>query len=148
MRYRLYGDHHITLETVASAAGQGKRAPRAPRRRTVAGERDRRTADAMAELAAAVEEVLLGLGEDVAKVRRKQYDAYRRLRNFACVTARKDKLLVYLRCVPADVGVEEGFTRDVTDLGHHGTGDLEVQLRSGQDVERAVELFRLAYAGA
>ncbi len=66
--------------------------------------------------------MLLGLGEDVAKVRRKQYDAYRRLRNFACVTARKDKLLVYLRCVPADVGVEEGFTRDVTDLGHHGTG--------------------------
>ncbi|WP_432112734.1 DUF5655 domain-containing protein [Streptomyces sp. S1] len=148
VRYRLYGDHHITLETVASAAGQGKSAPHAPRRRTVAGGRDRRTADAMAELAAAVDEVLLGLGGDVAKVRRKQYDAYRRLRNFACVTVRKGKLLVYLRCVPADVGVEEGFTRDVTDLGHHGTGDLEVQLRSEQDVERAAELFRLAYAGA
>ncbi|MFE0777781.1 DUF5655 domain-containing protein [Streptomyces sp. NPDC058861] len=148
VRYRLYGDHHISLETVASAAGQGKPTPRAPRCRTVAGKRDRRTADAMAELAAAVEEALLGLGGDVAKVRRKQYDAYRRLRNFACVTTRKDKLLVYLRCTPADIDVEEGFTRDVTDLGHHGTGDLEVQLRSEQDVERAVGLFRLAYAGA
>lgn len=102
----------------------------------------------MAELTVAVDEVLLGLGEDVSKVERKQYDAYQRLRNFACVRRRQDKVLAYLKAAPAAVDLVPGFTRDVTGLGHHGTGDLEVQLRSERDVERAIDLFRLSYAVA
>lgn len=148
VRYRLYGEHHIALETVASVAGQAKAAPRPRRRGADAQAPERRASGAMAELAAAVDEVLLGLGEDVSKVRRKQYDAYQRLRNFACVTGRQDKLLVYLKAAPAAVDLVPGFTRDVTGLGHHGTGDLEVQVRSERDVERAVDLFRLSYAAA
>ncbi len=102
----------------------------------------------MVELAAAVDEVLCSLGADVAKVEHKQYDAYQRLRNFACVTPRQDKLLVYFEAAPEAVDLAPGFTRDVRGLGHHGTGDLEVQLRSERDVERAVGLFRLSYAVA
>lgn len=147
VRYTMLGEHHIALETVASVAAQGS----ASRRRHVRGGRGaspRRRTDAMAELAAIVDEALLGLGEGVTKVERKQYDAYQRLRNFACVTGRQDKLLVYLKVAPAMVELVPGFTRDVTGLGHHGTGDLEVQLRSEKDVERALELFRLSYAAA
>ncbi|MFG2294630.1 DUF5655 domain-containing protein [Streptomyces sp. NPDC048603] len=147
VRYRLYGDHHIALETVASVTGQAK-APRRPRRSRASAVPAQRAAGAMAELTAAVEEVLLGLGEDVSKVERKQYDAYQRLRNLACVTPRQDRLLVYLKAAPAAVDLVPGFTRDVTGLGHHGTGDLEVQLRSERDVERAIDLFRLSYAVA
>jgi predicted transport protein len=36
----------------------------------------------------------------------------------------------------------------VSGLGHHGTGDLEVQLRTPRDVERAQDLFRASYAAA
>ncbi|MCX5150745.1 transporter [Streptomyces sp. NBC_00320] len=146
VRYRLYGEHHIALETVASVAGQAKAAPRPRRRGADAPAPARQESGAMSELAAAVDEVLLGLGEDVSKVRRKQYDAYQRLRNFACVTRRQDKLLVYLKAAPAAVDLVSGFTRDVTGLGHHGTGDLEVQLHSERDVDRALDLFRLSYA--
>ncbi len=148
VRYRLYGDHHIALETVAAVAREAKRTQRSRRSRPGAAEPARRAAGAMAELTAAVDEVLLGLGEDVSKVERKQYDAYQRLRNFACVTRRQDKLLVYLKAPPAAVDLVPGFTRDVTGLGHHGTGDLEVQLRSERDVERAIDLFRFSYAVA
>jgi predicted transport protein len=38
----------------------------------------------MRELAGAVDEVLLGLGDGVNRVERKTYRAYQRLRNFAC----------------------------------------------------------------
>ncbi|WP_407836210.1 transporter [Streptomyces sp. DSM 116496] len=148
VRYRLYGDDHIALETVASVAGQAKATPRSCRIRHGAAEPARRAAGAMAQLTAVVDEVLLGLGEDVSKVERKQYDAYQRLRNFACVTRRQDRLLAYLKAPPAAVELVPGFTRDVTGLGHHGTGDLEVQLRSERDVERAIDLFRLSYAVA
>ncbi len=69
--------------------------------------------------------------------------------NFACVCpSQKTKLLVYLKADPKQVDLVPGFTRDVTGLGHHGTGDLEVQLRTPRAVERAQELFRASYAAA
>lgn len=58
----------------------------------------------------------------------------------------RSKLLVYLNVDPKDVDVVPGFTRNVTGLGHHGTGDPEVQLRTPRDVERARDLFRASYA--
>src|SRR5690606_33076348 len=80
-------------------------------------------------------------------VERKTYRAYQRLRNFACLCPpQRSKLLVYLKVDPKDVDLLPGFTRDVSGLGHHGTGDLEVQLRTPRDVERAQELFRASYA--
>ncbi|MFF8958602.1 DUF5655 domain-containing protein [Streptomyces sp. NPDC014894] len=149
VRYRLYGDDHIALEIVASVGGHAG----VPRRRKGTGTAPataHRVAEvAMADLSTALGEVLLGLGGDVASVRRKQYTAYRRLRNFVCVPpARQDKLLAYVKVPPGEVDLVPGFTRDVTGLGHHGTGDLEVRLRSERDLERAVDLFRLAYAAA
>ncbi|MFI6771374.1 response regulator [Streptomyces sp. NPDC050355] len=100
-------------------------------------------------LAEALDEVLLGLGHGVIRIQRKQYAAYQRLRNFACVLApQQTKLLVYLKADPKEVDLIPGFTRDMTGLGHHGTGDLEVQLRTERDLERAQDLFRLSYAAA
>ncbi|MEW1633597.1 DUF5655 domain-containing protein [Streptomyces sp. NPDC093801] len=149
VRYRLYGEHHIALETVAASVLGRTKAPTRIRRVGAAGTLPaQRAPQAVAYLASAVDALLLGLGDDVKKVRRQQYDAYQRLRNFACVTPRQDKLLVYLKATPAAVDLVPGFTRDVTGVGHHGTGDLEVRLRSEEDVERAVELFRLSYAAA
>ncbi|MFD9630226.1 DUF5655 domain-containing protein [Streptomyces violascens] len=148
VRYRYYGSDHISLETVASVTGQSA-ASRRVRRRGSGLPTVRRQDGAMTELAGAVDEVLTGLGAGVTRVQRKQYAAYQRLRNFACVLApQQTKLLVYLKADPKEVGLVEGFTRDVTGLGHHGTGDLELQLRTERDLERAQELFRLSYAAA
>lgn len=103
----------------------------------------------MVNLASAVDEGLLGIGNSVNRVERKTYRAYQRLRNFACLCApQRSELLVYLKADPADVDLVPGFTRDVSGLGHHGTGDLEVQLRTPRDVGRAQELFRANYAAA
>jgi len=33
--------------------------------------------------------------------------------------------------------LENGFTRDVRKIGHFGTGDLEITIKSDQDFERA-----------
>lgn len=146
VRYRYYGSDHIGLETVASVTGQSA-APRRGRRRGAGLPTVRRQDGAMTELAASVDEVLIGLGEGVTRIQRKQYAAYQRLRNFACVCQpQQTKLLVYLKADPKEVDLVPGFTRDVTGLGHHGTGDLELQLRTERDLERAQDLFRLSYA--
>ncbi|MFD7617979.1 DUF5655 domain-containing protein [Streptomyces sp. NPDC059802] len=148
VRYRLFGGDLLGLETVASVSG-GMHADRRARRQAVA----RAAADvqgaSMMELASAVDEALLGLGDGVNRVERKQYRAYQRLRNFACLCPpQRSKMLVYLTIDPKDVDLVPGFTRDVSGPGHHGTGDLEVQLRTPKDVERALDLFRASYGAA
>ncbi|MGX1315552.1 putative transport protein [Streptomyces calvus] len=102
---------------------------------------------AMVELVGAVDEVLLGLGDGVNRLERKTYRAYQRLRNFACLCPpQRSKLLVYLKVDSKDVDLIADFTQDVSDLGHHGAGDPEVQLRTPRDIERAQGLFRASYA--
>ncbi|MFD7017471.1 transporter [Streptomyces sp. NPDC059928] len=148
VRYRYFGNHHFGLETVASVTGHSAQAKRV-RRRAAGAPPVLKQGGAMAELGEAVDEVLVGLGDGVTRVQRKQYRAYQRLRNFACVCPpQQTKLLVYLKADPKEVDLVPGFTRDVTGLGHHGTGDLELQLRTERDLERAQYLFRLSYAAA
>jgi hypothetical protein len=84
VRYRLFGSDLLELETVASVSGSMQRARRAQRRavaRAAAGVQGA----SMVELAGAVDEVLLGLGDGVNRIERKTYRAYQRLRNFACL---------------------------------------------------------------
>ncbi|MGW2099999.1 DUF5655 domain-containing protein [Streptomyces olivaceoviridis] len=148
VRYRFFGTDLIGLETLASVTGRTPAVGRV-RRGSAGLPPVRGQGGALAELTEAVDEVLLGLGDGVSRVQRKQYRAYQRLRNFACVCPpQKTKLLVYLKADPREADLIPGFTRDVTEVGHHGTGDLEVQLRSERDVERAVDLFRASYAAA
>ncbi|WP_181785399.1 DUF5655 domain-containing protein [Streptomyces phytophilus] len=148
VRYRLFGRDLFGLETVASVSG-GMRVTRCSRRQSVARAADDVPRGRMAELSGAVDEALLGLGDGVIRVERKQYRAYQRLRNFAClIPPQQTKVLVYLKADPKEVDLVPGFTRDVSGLGHHGTGDLEVQLRTPRDVERAQDLFRASYATA
>ncbi|MFD6912317.1 DUF5655 domain-containing protein [Streptomyces virginiae] len=152
VRYRYFGSEHFGLETVASVAGRAaapKAGSRSRSRGTAKAQRTATPAGAMAELAAAVDEVLLGLGEDLTKVSNQTYTAYRRMQNYAClVPPKKAKLLVYLKADPAKVDLVPGFARDVTGLGHHGTGDLELTLQSERDLERAAGYFRESYAVA
>ncbi|GGK29209.1 transporter [Streptomyces camponoticapitis] len=146
VRYRFFGSDLIGLETVASVSN-GMRVIRRARRQAVARAAAGVQGASMVELADAVDEALLGLGDGVNRVEHKQYRAYQRLRNFACLCPpQRSKVLVYLKVDPKDVDLVPGFTRNVTGLGHHGTGDLEVQLRTPRDVERARDLFRASYA--
>lgn len=98
----------------------------------------------------ALREYLTNLGDDVQVKTLKLYIAFKRIKNFACVEVhtRTRNLLVYLKIDPDTVELEEGFTRDVRTIGHFGTGDLEVTIRSAADFERAKPLFERSYESA
>jgi predicted transport protein len=153
IRYRKFGDDLLLLElltavsvshaapvTVASSGG------RAVRYKTVSDS----VADAdtrLANLYADVENFLLGLGDDVTKKTLRFYLAFRRIKNFACVEVKPQLGVVrlYLKIDAASLALEDGFTRDVTLIGHYGTGDLEVTLKSHDDLERAKLLIMQSY---
>lgn len=55
------------------------------------------------------------------------------------------KITLYVRVNPDTVTLQEGFTRDVRNVGHFGTGDLEITLQGMADLDRAKDLIVRAY---
>jgi len=100
------------------------------------------------DLAEALDEALLGLGDDTERAVLKRYVAYKRAgANFACAAVRRsaDEILVYLRLDPPAAGELLPFMRDVTDVGHVGTGDLELRLSDMSQLEAAREYLARSY---
>jgi len=64
--------------------------------------------------------------------------------NLASVVFRPkhELILVYLRIAPDTISLEEGCSRDMRGIGHHGTGDVEVRISSAADLEKAGPIRR------
>ncbi len=102
------------------------------------------------DLWASLQAFLLALGDDVQMKSTKYYMAFRRLKNFASVEVhpRADFIAVFLKIDPSTVLLREGYTRDVSKIGHYGTGDLEVRIRSEDDFEDAKRLILQSYGAS
>ncbi|MED3880573.1 DUF5655 domain-containing protein [Priestia megaterium] len=90
---------------------------------------------------------MMALGDDVQVKVLKHYIAFKRIKNFACVEIHPSngKVSLYLKVKPDSVTLEEGFTRDVSKIGHYGTGDLEVNISSDEDFEKAKRFINMSY---
>lgn len=87
------------------------------------------------------------LGDDIQTKQLKNYIAFRRLKNFACIEVRPqmETILVYVKLDPKAMRLEPEFTRDVEKIGHYGTGDLEIRIKTDPDLERAKPLIAKSY---
>jgi predicted transport protein len=102
------------------------------------------------DLFEAVRQYLLGLGDDVQMKELKNYVAFKRLKNFACLEVYPQARVVtmHLKVDPETVNLEDGFSRDVSNIGHYGTGDLQLSIRSMDDFAKAQPLIRRSYEGS
>ena len=77
----------------------------------------------------------------------KLYIAFKRIKNFASVEVQAglERLVVYVKVNPDTIILEPDFTRDVREIGHWGTGELEVVIRSMEDLEKAKPLLIKSY---
>lgn len=105
---------------------------------------------ALRDLFDAVRQFIIGLGDDVQVKELKFYIAFKRLKNFTCAEVYPQVRVVtlYLRLDPSTVDLEEGFSRDVTKIGHFGTGNLSLSLKTMDDFAKAQPLLRRAYEGS
>ena len=165
IRYKLFGEDLLLLELVNGASAASTQSTTGaeidpvyekPAKVLVTPSQTIRThAD---QLAAASPELLalfdqtrsfiLTQGDDIIEKPVKHYVAFRRLKNFVCMslTLKIDPhVCLILKLDPATVVLEEGFSRDVSRIGHWGTGDLELTLRSPGDFERARAMIERAY---
>jgi predicted transport protein len=161
IRYKLFGDDLLLLELVntQSVADATAVKPAPAEAQPVEQDapkpsgKDKSLAEQLAvatpEIRALYEQttsLLLSLGDDVQQKGLKLYTAFRRLKNFACVIAYPNRLLVTLKLDPGTVAFEDGFSRNVSDIGHWGTGDVELSLSSPADLQKAQPLLERSYA--
>lgn len=88
---------------------------------------------------------ILSLGDDISETHLKLYAAFRKIKNVVTVICNKRKLVLNLPLDVQTVIFEEGFSRDVTNIGHWGCGAVELQLKNKADLEKAKLLINRAY---
>ncbi|KEI07168.1 transporter [Clostridium sp. K25] len=103
------------------------------------------TSKKLRELYYSIRDYILALGDDVTENKLKLYSAFKKIKNIICVEVRMKSIMLYLRINPEEITIESGFTRDVSKVGHWGTGDLEVTIRNAQDFEKAKVYIDKAY---
>jgi predicted transport protein len=87
------------------------------------------------------------LGDDIQENTLKNYIAFRRIKNFACVEVHPQigRITVFTKVDPDSISIESGFTRDVRKIGHYGTGDLEITIMNDDQFEKAKLLILTSY---
>jgi len=164
VRYRRFGEELLLFELLTSASERPPREAVAEvsvvsGEATVTRPRSRQKtvtqylADADPELVDLYESIkafLVALGDDVQIKTLDNYVAFRRLKNFACVEVKPQirHIKVFVKVDPDTVQLESGFTRDVRNIGHFGTGDLEVIITDVATFEKAKLLMERSYDGA
>jgi predicted transport protein len=147
VRYRIYEDGLLLLELVNSTSAPKAVASSGSIVYKTVGEFLAQSDVELQTLFESVRTICQDLGDDVQEKELKYYFAFRRLKNFACVEVhpQKRKLLVFVKVDPDSVELENGFSRDVRKIGHFGTGDLELTIKSQADLEKAVSFIAKSY---
>ena len=153
IRYKKYGDDLILFELVnATTASQvttvsDDGASKTSNANKTVTENLKQADKELKDLYYSIRDFILNLGDDIQEKILKHYIAFKKIRNFACVEIypKSKSILIYLNINPNEVTLKEGFTRDVTNIGHFGTGNLEIRINSKEDFEKAKELIARSY---
>lgn len=149
IRYRKFGDDLLLLElvNVAEAKSSEGTSQRNTTKQKGVLEYLESANQELTDLYHSLRDYMLNLGDDVQEKTLKHYIAFKRIKNFACVEIhpQSQKLYVYVKLDPTEIELEEEFTRDVREIGHYGTGDLEITIRNQEDLNKAESLILKSY---
>ena len=100
------------------------------------------------ELYHSICEYVESLGDDIVANQLKLYLAYKKVQNLICIEIYSKQIILYLKLNPDTVELEDGFTRDMRGVGHYGTGDLQITIKTAKDFEKTKPLLDRAYSEA
>jgi len=92
-----------------------------------------------------IKNYILSLGDDIIENPLKLYTAFKKIKNIVCVQIYQNKFLLHLKLNPDDVDLIKDFIVDMRNVGHWGTGDLRVIIKTIEDFEKAKPLIDKAY---
>lgn len=94
-----------------------------------------------------VEDYINTLGDDVQKKELKYYHAFSRIKNFVCaeIRTKKKEIMLYVKVDYNKIDSPGSNIRDVSNIGHYGTGDTEIIIKSSEDLENSKHLIEESY---
>ena len=54
-------------------------------------------------------------------------------------------IVVWVNAYISKIKLEKGFTKDVSNIRHHGTGNLEIRIKTDEDLEKAKPYILKSY---
>lgn len=96
-------------------------------------------------LARAVQEFATGLDPSIEEVPKKEYVAYKGSQNIICMQVQKTQLRLYLKVDPKELERIPEIGRDVSDIGHYGTGDFELVVSDEEDLAEVKPYMEMSY---
>jgi len=92
-----------------------------------------------------IREYIISIDSSIEESPKKKYIAYKTSQNFICLTSSRNKIVLYLKLDPNQINPFPIQARDVKNIGHPGTGDLELTITEFKDFEEIKHLINEAY---
>ena len=87
---------------------------------------------------------ILSIDETIEETPKKFYIAYKVSQNFVCLETKKSKIVLFLKINPKEIKIPDNG-RDVSNIGHYGTGDFEITINNIEEMEKSKEYIRNAF---
>ncbi len=97
------------------------------------------------ELMHEVREFVTGLDSAIEEVPKKFYVAYKSSKNIVCMEARNRNIKLFVKLKPFEVIEPPKCYRDVSKIGHYGTGEVEFTISTPEELEQTKQYIELAY---
>ena len=97
------------------------------------------------ELFNTIRDYIVTIDSSIEETPKKNYLAYKTSQNFACLQTYKKKLTLFLKLDANEVNPMPKQGRDVSEIGHFGTGNFELIIKDLADFEETKLLINEAY---
>lgn len=97
------------------------------------------------ELIHTIREFVTGLDSAIEEVPKKFYVAHKASQNIVCVEAKSRNIKLFVKLKPSDVSDPPASFRDVSSIGHYGTGDVEFTISTAEEFEEVKKYLEMAY---
>ncbi|MEA1995610.1 MAG: DUF5655 domain-containing protein [Campylobacterota bacterium] len=98
------------------------------------------------ELIHTIREFVTGLDTAIEEVPKKYYVAYKVSQNIVCMEVKSKNIKLFVKLKPSDVEDPPPKSyRDVSDIGHYGTGDVEFTISSIEEFEEIKKYIESSY---
>lgn len=97
------------------------------------------------ELMHEVREFVTGMDSAIEEVPKKFYIAYKSSKNIVCMEAKSKNIKLFVKLKPSEVIEPPKSYRDVSKIGHYGTGEIEFTISTPEEFEETKRFIDLAY---
>ena len=103
------------------------------------------TSESLKTLYETIRNYILSLGDDITENNLKKYVAFKKIKNVVCIEVQRSKIIIRLSLDVNTVQFEDGFSRNTTNIGHYGTGEVELTVTNKESWEKSKPFVDRAY---